>query len=67
VKTCTGCNYRWSAAAHEADYETNAHNFDQDGDDADLDLDTIWEANVMNQRNPKTGRYLGNRNGNKSS
>jgi len=29
------------------------------------DLDEWFEANVMNQRDPKTGRCLGNRNGNK--
>jgi len=68
AKTRAGRNYRQSAATHELDYETNAHNFDQE-EDEEPDLDVIWEANalVMNQRDPKTGRYLGNQNGNKSS
>jgi len=50
----SGCNYRWSAANHELDYEINAHDFDQD-DEEDLDPDEWFEANVMNQRDPKTG------------
>jgi len=61
AKTRIGRNYRWSAATHETNYETNAHDFDPDND-ADLDLDTILEANVTNQRDPKTARYLDNRN-----
>jgi len=65
--TRTGCSCCQSAATHEVDYETNAHNFDQEGDNADLKLDGIWEANVMNQRYPKTGRCLGNKSGNKST
>jgi len=36
-------------------------------EDKEEDLDEWFEANVMNQRNPKTGRYLGNKNGNKST
>jgi len=63
----TGRNYRRNAATHELDYEINAHELDQD-EDEDLDPDELFEANVlMNQCNPKTGRYLGNRNGNKST
>jgi len=59
----SGCNYRRSAANHELDYEVNALNVDEDEED----LDKWFEANVMNQRDPKTCRYLGNRNGNKST
>jgi len=59
----SGHNYRRSAANHELDYEVNAHSVDEDEED----LDEWFEANVMNQRNPNTGRYLGNRNGNKST
>jgi len=62
----TGHSYHQSAATHELDYEINAHDFDQD-EEEDLDPDEWFEANVMNQRDPKTGRYLGNRNGNKST
>jgi len=62
----TGRNYRRNAATHELDYEVNAHNFDGD-EEEDLDPDEWFEANVMNQRDPKTGRYLGNKNGNKST
>ena len=62
----SGCNYRRSAANHELDYEINTHDFDQD-EEEDLDPDEWFEANVMNQRDPKIGRYLGNRNGNKST
>ena len=65
VKIRTGSNYCRSAATHELDYEINAHDFDQD--EEDLDVKEWLEANVMNQRNPKTGRYLGNKNGNKST
>jgi len=65
-RICIGRNYRRSAANHELNYEINAHNFDQD-EDEDLDLDEWFKANVMNQRNPKTGRCLGIRNGNKST
>jgi len=66
AKICTGRNNRHSAAIHESDYESNAHDFDPD-DNADLDLDTVLEANVTNQHDLKTGRYLGNKNGNKST
>jgi len=66
AKTRGGRNCRRSAAAHELNYETNAHDFNQD-DDADFDLNTVLEANVIYQRNPKTGRCLDNRNGNKSA
>jgi len=66
AKIRTGCNARRSAAIHETEYESNAHDFDPD-DDADLDLDTILEVNVTSQRDPKTGRYLGNKGGNKST
>jgi len=59
----SGRNYRRSAANHELDYEVNAHNVDEDEES----LDEWFEANVMNQRDPKTGRYLGNRNGNKNT
>jgi len=59
-----GRNYRRSAANHELDYEINAHDVDEDEEE---DLDEWFEANVMNQRDPKTGRYLGNRNGNKGT
>jgi predicted DNA-binding protein (MmcQ/YjbR family) len=62
----TSLNYRRSAATHELEYEINAHDFDQD-EEEDLDPDEWFEAHVMNQRNPKTGRYLGNKNGNKST
>jgi len=62
----TGRNCCWSADTHELDHEINAHDFDQDKEE-DLDPDEWFEANVMNQRDPKTGRYLGNRNGNKST
>jgi len=51
-----GCNYRRSVANHELDYEINAHNVDQDEEE---DLDEWFEANAMNQRDPKTGRCLG--------
>jgi len=60
----SGRNYRRNAANHELDYEINAHNVDQDEEE---DLDEWFEANVMNQRDPNAGRYLGNRNGNKST
>jgi len=46
--------------------ETNAHDFDEE-EDVEPDLDSIWETNVMNHRDPKTGRYLGNKSGNKST
>jgi len=59
-----GRNCRRSAANHELDYEINAYDVDQDEEE---DLDEWFKANVMNQRDPKTGRYLGNRNGNKST
>ena len=59
----SGRNYRRSAANHELDYEVNAHNVDEDEES----LDEWFEANVMNQRDPKTGRYLRNRNGNKNT
>ena len=62
----TGRNYRRSAANHDLDYEVNAHDFDGD-EEEDFDPDEWFEANVMNQRDPKTGRYLGNRNGNKGT
>jgi len=62
----SGRNYRWSAANHELDYEINAHYFDKD-EEEDLNPDEWFEANVINQCNPKTGGYLGNRNGNKST
>jgi len=65
AKICTSRNYRQSAATHELDYEINAHDFDQDKED--LDPEEWFEANVMNQRDPKTGRYLGNKNGNKGT
>ena len=39
AKIRTGRNNRRSAAIHETEYESNAHDFDPD-DDADLDLDT---------------------------
>jgi len=61
----SGRNYRRSAANHDLDYEINAHDFDED--EEDLDPEEWFEANVMNQRDPKTGRYLGNRDGNKST
>jgi len=60
----SGRNCCGSAANHELDYEINAHDVDQDEEE---DLDEWFKANVMNQGNPKTGRHLGNRNGNKSS
>jgi len=60
----SGHNYRRSAANHELDYEINAHDVNQDEEE---DLNEWFQANVMNQRDPKTGRYLGNRNGNKST
>jgi len=63
----SGRDYRRSAANHELDYEVNAHDFDQDGEEEDFDPDEWFEANVMNQHDPKTGRYLGNKNGNKST
>ena len=62
----SGCNCHRSAANHELDYEINAHNFDEDKEE-DFDPDEWFEANVMNQRDAKTGRCLGNKNGNKSS
>jgi len=65
AKIRTGRNYCRSAATHELDHEINAHDFDRDKED--LDPDEWFEANVMNQRDPKTGRYLGNMNGNKST
>jgi len=61
----TGRNYHQKAATHELDYEVDAHDFNQD--EEDLDPDEWFKANVMNQRNPKTGRHLGNRSGNKST
>jgi len=60
----SGRNYCRSASNHELDYEINAHGVDQDQEE---DLDEWFEANVMNQRDPKTGRCLGNRNDNKST
>jgi len=65
AKIRTGRNYRRSAATHELDYEINAHDFDEDK--KDLNADEWFEANVMNQRDPKTSRYLGNKNGNKTT
>jgi len=65
-RLCAGRNYRRSAATHELDYEIDAHEFDED-EEEDLDPDEWFEANVMNQRDPKTGRYLGNKNSNKST
>mgnify|MGYP000473183994 CR=1 FL=1 len=65
AKICAGRNCRRSAATHELDYEIRAHDFDQDKED--LDPDKWFEANVMNQCGPKTGRHLGNKNGNKST
>jgi len=50
----------------ELDHETNVHDFDQEGD-KESELNNIWEANVTNQQDPKTGRHLGNKNGNKST
>ena len=60
----SGRNCRRSAADHELDHEISAHDFDEDEEE---DLDKWFEANAMNQHNPKTGRHLGNRNGNKSA
>jgi len=60
----SGRNCRQSAANHELDCEINAHDIDKDKEE---DLDEWFEANVMNQRDPRTGRCLGNGNGNKSS
>jgi len=65
-KIHSGRNYRRSAANHELDYEISAHDFDQD-EEEDLNPDEWFEVNVMNQRDPKTGCYPGNRNGNKST
>jgi len=62
-RICSGRNYCRSAANHELDYEVNAHNVDEDKES----LEEWFEANVMNQRDPKTGRYLGNRNGNRNT
>jgi len=59
----SGRNCCRSAANHELDYEVNAHNVDEDEES----LEEWFEANVMNQRDPNAGRYLGNKNGNKSS
>jgi len=61
----SGRNYRRSAANHELDYEINEHDFDQDQDEESLK--EWFEANLMNQRDPRTGRYLGNKNGNRST
>jgi len=63
-RICSGRNCHRSAANHELDYEINAHDVDEDEEE---DLDEWFEANAMNQRDPKTGRCLGNRNGNKST
>ena len=69
--TKPGRNCCRSATAHELagqeqDCETDVHNFDDEGD-KEPELDDIWEANVMNQQDPKIGRYVGNKSGNKSS
>jgi len=63
-RICSGRNYRRSAANHDLHYEVNARDFNQDQEE---DLDEWFEANVMNQRDPNTGRYLGNKNGNKNA
>ena len=47
----SGHNYRRSAANHELDYEINAHDVNQDEEE---DLNEWFQANVMNQRDPKT-------------
>jgi len=60
----SGRNYRLKAANHEFDYEVNGHDVDED---KEWDPEEWFEANVMNQRDPKTGRCLGNKNGNKST
>jgi len=71
AKTCTCRNCCQSAAAHVLvregqEYETNVHDFDEEGNVEDK-LDNIWETNVMNQQDPKTGHCLGNKNDNKST
>lgn len=65
AKTHTGQNCHQSAAAHELagqeqDCKTIVHDFDGKGDE-EPQLKDISEANAMNQRDPKTGRYLGNK------
>jgi len=60
----SGRNCRLKAANHEFNYEVNAHDVDED---KEWDPEEWFEANVMNQRDPKTGRCLGNKNGNKST
>ena len=61
----TGRNYCRGATTNVLigegqEYETNIHDFHEEGNVED-ELDDIWEANVMNQQDPKTGRYLGNK------
>ena len=60
----SGRNHCLKAANHEFHCEVNAHDVDED---EEWDPEEWFEANVMNQRDPKTGRYLGNKNGNKST
>ena len=60
----SGRNCRQSAANHELDQEVNAHDVDEE---KEWNADVWFEANVMNQCDPNTGRYLGNKNGNKST
>jgi len=63
-RICSGRNCRQSAANHELDYEINAHGFGQDEEESP---DEWFEVNVMNQRDPDAGRYLGNKNDNRST
>jgi len=45
---------------------SSVHDFDDEGDE-EPQLDDIWEANAMNQQDPKTGCCLGNKSCNKST
>ena len=71
AKLRVGPSHCRSASAHDLikegqECETNAHDFDEEGDIED-ELSDIWEANVTNQHDPKTGPYLGNKSNNKST
>ena len=66
-----GRNCCRSATVHDfieegQEYETNAHDFDEEGE-VEVELCNIWEANVTNQSDQKTGRYIGNKSGNKGT
>jgi len=69
MRACRNCHQSTAAhylAAEGQEHEKNIHDFDEEGD-IEANLDDIWEANAMNQQDPKTGRHLGNKNSNRST